>query len=79
MKYDFSEATSDTAVIEIIPTTPTEAKMLKSLSRDNINHHTFLAKRFGQALKKVDSKAVLVHVKDFVEYPTRALCTYELT
>lgn len=78
MKYECYPQDAYTAVVELVPTTEADRILLKSMKRDNEDHLFTLHHHFEQGVKKIEAKAQLADSVDYVVFPTRAICRFEM-
>jgi len=79
MNYRCTPQTAYTAVVDLIPTTKQDAELLKLVRIDNEDHEFTLYTHYSNGVRKCDAKAILVRIEDYIVFPHRALCTFEMS
>nr|WP_315419663.1 hypothetical protein [uncultured Pedobacter sp.] len=76
MKYQFQPLSKTSAIIEIIPETDIEIKLLKDIDRSDPDHEFTLHYHYERALLSRYKTAELLSIDRFIQYPIKVVISF---
>lgn len=77
MKYRYQETSNTSAVIELLPETEVEQKLIKNFDKQNPDQDT-LHYYYQKGLELNNVSAVLLRINHFILFPSKAAISFDV-